>query len=160
MCVCRSVWEEWCRKLPLVSFYQFCAIIKQISTSSDVPAALSSSALPLINSSVEAIQLNPGVVVANLTPSTSEVPAVVSTITILPQSSSPEASESEAKRPRVGRPRTKPHKEKTEWHQHLGGVRHCRWEWVKGLMLRCLQCWLQGSPYTWVEGGTGSGLCQ
>lgn len=28
---------------------------------------------------------------------------------------------------RVGRPRTKPAKKKTEWHYHLGGVRHSRY---------------------------------
>lgn len=30
------------------------------------------------------------------------------------------------KKPRVGRPRTKPQKEKAEWHYHLGGMRHSR----------------------------------
>ena len=30
------------------------------------------------------------------------------------------------KKSKVGRPRTKPPKEKTGWHYHLGGVRHAR----------------------------------
>ena len=34
--------------------------------------------------------------------------------------------ESDSKKPRVGRPRTKPIKEKKVWHYHLGGVRHSR----------------------------------
>lgn len=91
--------------------------------------ALSSSSLPLINASAEeTAHLNPEVDVNNsLTPVTSEVPAVVSTITILPQDSSPEAAETDMKKSRVGRPRTKPQKEKREWHQHLGGVRQCRY---------------------------------
>ena len=74
-------------------------------------------------------QVSQGMAVSssNLTPVASEVPAVVSTITILPQTSSPETTEAEIKRSKVGRPRTKLPKEKTEWHQHLGGVRHCRY---------------------------------
>ncbi|CAI8003617.1 hypothetical protein GBAR_LOCUS3696 [Geodia barretti] len=28
--------------------------------------------------------------------------------------------------PQVGRPRTRPQRERCEWHYHLGGVRHCR----------------------------------
>lgn len=104
-----------CRLLDIIS--------KQTPPCSSVPMALTSSSLPLINNPV---QLTPGEEVSSLTPVTSEVPAVVSTITILPQSSSPEAPESEVKRSRVGRPRTKPQKEKREWHQHLGGVRQCR----------------------------------
>ena len=26
----------------------------------------------------------------------------------------------------LGRPRTRPTRERSEWHYHLGGVRHCR----------------------------------
>ena len=104
---------------------------QQVSSPPSVPVALSSSPLPLKSSSVEPnqAQVNQGTTVSssNLTPVTSEVPAVVSTITILPQTSSPETIEAEIKRSKVGRPRTKPQKEKTEWHQHLGGVRHCRY---------------------------------
>ena len=45
-----------------------------------------------------------------------------------PASQSEDHTESEAKRKgRVGRPRTKPQKEKADWHYHLGGVRHSRW---------------------------------
>ena len=107
---------------------------QQESSSPSIPVALSSSSLPLGSSSVESAQaqVNQGTTISsnsssNLTPVTSELPAVVSTITILPQSSPPETTEAEMKRSKVGRPRTKPQKEKTEWHQHLGGVRHCRY---------------------------------
>ena len=115
----------------LYMYINFSTHTPQLPPSSEDPVALSSSPLPLINNSVGAVQLNPtavvgGVSVTNLAPVTSEVPNVVSTITILPQSPSPGAAESEVKRSKVGRPRTKPQKEKTEWHQHLGGVRHCR----------------------------------
>ena len=113
---------------------------QQVSSSPSVPVA---SSLPLGSSSVESAQaqINQGTTVtsssSNLTPVTSELPAVVSTITILPHSSPPETTEAEIKRSKVGRPRTKPQKEKTEWHQHLGGVRHCRYN----IRLCIAECW-------------------
>lgn len=32
----------------------------------------------------------------------------------------------EKQKGKVGRPRTKPTKERSDWHYHLGGVRHSR----------------------------------
>ena len=115
---------------------------QQVSSSPGVPVGLSSSASPLGNSSMESAQVNQGTAVTsnNLTPVTSELPAVVSTITILPQSSPPEMTDAEVKRSKVGRPRTKPQKEKTEWHQHLGGVRHCRYIICSGTMQKKRAC--------------------
>ncbi|XP_064382174.1 uncharacterized protein LOC135331066 isoform X2 [Halichondria panicea] len=51
-----------------------------------------------------------------------------STVTIAVATTESQATSEEdvAKKSKVGRPRTKPPKEKTGWHYHLGGVRHAR----------------------------------
>lgn len=71
----------------------------------------------------------------------SQLPGIVSNeVDVQTSSSALEGSiGDQSKKPRVGRPRTKPVKEKKEWHYHLGGVRHSRYIYTLVPLIK-LQC--------------------